>query len=125
MRELLQIAPLLLGRSTQATGTVDKAGDAVHLQNLVLLGRRDVLHEPRHERRTHAALREVEHAERERDWWLTHLDDVAHADGTRRLDVVSAHRDAPFLAGLGRQRPRLEESHGPHPFIYSDFVHKL
>ena len=78
--ELLQFPAFLFGWPSQTFRPVDESGNLVHLEDLVLVRRGDVLQVLGDEFRAHAILGQRQDLERERDRRLAYLDGIAHLD---------------------------------------------
>lgn len=123
--ELFQLASVFLRGSSCSFGAVEETREARHLHDLVLIGGRNILHVFGHKLGSHAVLGECQDFEREGDGRLAHLDHFAHSYHAGGFDVGSADGDASFLASIGGDGTRLEDTCCPQPFVYSYFLHSF
>lgn len=122
--EVVELASVLFGGTACASGAVDEAADAVHLEDVVLLAGREVLEHLGHELGADTVLDGLKHAEGVGDGGLADGDGVAFVDGLRGFGGGAVNGDSPVLAGVGGQRAGLIEPHSPEPFVNPCF-HRL
>lgn len=111
--ELIHGPTVLLGGTTGATGTVNKATDAAHLQQFILGGWSDILHHFGHKFGTDAVLYGLQNLEGIGNWGLAHFHYVAWTNHARGFDLNTTHHYTAFLAGIGSYGTRLKNTHGP------------
>lgn len=110
-------------RTTRATGAVNETTDAVHLQQLILVGGRNILINLRKELRPHPLLYRLQYLEGISDRRLAYTDDLTHLHHAGRFDVHAVHRHPSVLDGINSDTAGLENTSRPQPFVNSCFLH--
>ena len=114
-------AAVLLRGTSCAACAIDKAADARHLKDFVLLGRRDVLEDFWQEFCPNAFLDGLQNAEGVGDGRLAHAHLVAILDVARGFCHYAIDVYAVVLAGFSRKASRLVEARSPKPFVDTCF----
>ena len=121
--KVVEGSALFLGGAACAAGTIDEAADAVHLEELVLLGGGDILENLGDELGADAVLNGLKDAEAVGDGRLAYVDDIADLDHARRLHLRAAYAHLSLFTGRSGHSSGLEDTGCPKPFVNAGLFH--
>ena len=117
--EGIEGAAFLLRGAAGAACAIDESADTAHLENLVLLGRGDVLIDFGQELRADTLFNGFEHAERVGDGGLAHAHHLTCLQRSRGFYVLPVDGDATVLDCIDGNGAGLEDAGRPKPLVYS------
>ncbi len=123
--EIAQFSSFTLGGTAQTLSPIHKTADCYYIEQVILALRRQVLKILGNKTGSKAVFGKTFDSKRICHRRLAYVYNVANLNGARRLGgrrILSTHTYTPFATCIGTDGASLENTHGPQPFVQTNFL---